>query len=326
MDHLWIGFPRRVAFAIHGLLAAMLLASGCSSTPKSSPPFPPGEDTKAFDVAKTLLDEKDYEDAQDAFEEFVERYADSSYAEEAAFLLTKSVLAQGDAKQTFLLYKQFLKDYPLSEHLPEIEENLYAIGLDYLEGRRKGFLGIFGGESIGIDVLEYVVETFPRGKRGVDATRVLGNYHYDHEEWPDAIAEYGELRKNYPESEWKSLADFRIATSYFNQIRGAEYDRDLCDKAREEFSNYIRLFPEGSQIQVAREKLRTARELLSHKDYLIGRFYVSNGKPDAAVRYYRSAVEALPECEWAERSRVELHRLVPPPSAKASGSATGRDS
>src|SRR5262249_13023326 len=159
----------------------------------------------------------------------------------------------------------------------------------YLEGRKKGFLGIFGGEGIGIEVLEYSVETFPRGRHGVEASRTLANYYFDREDWAEAVSEYELLRKNYPESEWKSLADFRVAMATFQQIRGAEYDRKLIEKSRDEFSNYLRLHPEGNQVQTAKDKLHESRDLLAQKDWQIAHFYDYNGKPEAAIRYFRAS-------------------------------------
>jgi outer membrane protein assembly factor BamD (BamD/ComL family) len=301
----------RRARGIVPILCATVLCVACSSTPtrkfaerKATP-----EETREFEAEKGLLDRKAYGEAEDAFQAFIDRHPESELSEHAAFAITEILFAQEEYKDTFNRYKQFLKDYPISEHLPVIEENLYTMGMAYIEGRKKGFLGIFGGEGIGIDILEKLIETFPRGRRGVDATRVLGNYYYDRADWPEAIAEYEELRKNYPESEWKSLADYRIAAAYFNQIRGADYDRSIIDKAREEYSSYIRLHPEGNQIAVAKEKLRTTREMLAEKDYRIAKFYVFNDKPDAAVRYFQACVDDLPDSVWADKSKVELHRL-----------------
>lgn len=296
-------------FAVLAPLASLGLAAllaGCASTADEIHGLDPDS---AFDVAKAKFDAGEFETAAELFETVATEFPKSPRAEDSQFYLALSYYKDGEHSDAVKLFKDFAKNHTRSSHLPAVEETLFEIGLDYLDGRAKGFLGIFTSESSGVEVLEHVLTTFPRGKRGIDSQRILANYYFADGDWPAALAEYQQLSKNYPRSEWKPVSDFRVGLCYLEQSRGWEYDRDLLVKARTTFEGYIHEFPEGANVEEARRHVTEITATLAEKDYRKAALYIFWEKWTSARIFLGDVLRNYPDSPWAERAREDLVRV-----------------
>jgi len=297
---------RRVPRALFAPVLSLAALAGCASTPDEITGLDPDS---AFDVAKARFDAGDFETAADTFETVATEFPKSPRAEDANFYRALSIYKDGDASGAFKQFQEFAKNNRTSPHLPEVEETLFQLGLDYLDGRAKGFLGIFTSESSGVEVLEYVLTTFPRGKRGIDSQRILANYYFQDEDWPAALAEYQQLSKNYPRSEWKPVSDFRLGLCYLEQSRGWEYDRDLLVKAKATFEGYIHDFPEGSNVEEARAHVADITATLAEKDYRKATLYMFWEQWTSAKIFLEDVLRSYPESAWAARAKEDIVRV-----------------
>lgn len=287
-----------------GILAVLsLLAGGCASTPDEIHGLDPDS---AFDVAKAKYDAGEFELAAELFETIATEFPKSPRAEDSQFYRALALYGDNEHSDAVKLFQDFAKNNTRSSHLPAVEETLFQIGLDYLDGRAKGFLGLFTSEGSGVEVLEYVLTTFPRGKRGIDSQRILANYYFTDGDWAAALAEYQQLSKNYPRSEWKPVSDFRAGLCFLEQSRGWEYDRDLLVKARTTFEGYIHDFPEGSNVEEARGHVVDITATLAEKDYRKAALYIFWEKWTSARIFLGDVVKNYPDSPWAERARNDL--------------------
>ncbi len=296
----------RSALPLLAVACLWVHAGSCASTPVDLTGLDPDA---SFAAAKAVYDAGDYDDAVDAFDAVAAKFPKSPRAEDSRFYSALSEYRDGDPSDAFKLFKNFATDYPVSAHLPEVEETLFQIGLDFLDGRAKGFLGIFSAEGKGVEVMEYVLTTFPRGRRGIDAQRILAHYYFQDGDWIGALAEYQQLSKNYPRSEWKPVSDFRIGLCYLEQSRGWEYDRDLLTKARATFEGYVHDFPEGANIEDAKRYAAEITETLAEKDYRRASLYLFWEQWTSARIFLEDVARTYPGTEWAERARIEIARL-----------------
>jgi outer membrane assembly lipoprotein YfiO len=300
-------WPREGTWRLVARVAVLLLA-GCAGAPriKVGPTY---EDK--LEAARTLIDEGRHDEAVEILDNLRDLNPPVEIQGEVSFLLGKSEFLSGHHRRCVGRYKRFVKDQPYSPRLPEVEELFYQSALVYLDGRGKGFLGLPSPRSEGVSVLEYLRETFPRGHRAADVLRLLGQIAFDQRRWEDAVFEYQALAEDFPSSEWKPLADYRIGLCYLLQNRGPEYDRELLVKSRYAFSDYLDRYPEGTYKAEATAALDLISDMLEQRAYQIGRFYEKRHRPRAASLSYERALVAFPDSEQAEKARRRIQALVP---------------
>lgn len=275
--------------------------SGCGVFSSSREGIPPEERLK---LGKKHLEEGKYDEAIEELEAASEG-AGEEFKEEARFLLAEAYFKDRWFYPAFRQYKKHLEDFPITPLLETIEEREFSMAVDLLQGRGRTFLGFHfrEGESLGLEILNHIIASFPTGKYLSDSRRLLAAYYFDRREYEDALLEYEELRKKCPESIWKALADFRVGLCNLLQSRGYQYDRNILLNAKEEMLNYLFSHPEGSQREEAMKNLRFIDNLLAQKDLAIAEYYLSRGETLSARAFLSSLVEEYPESIWAEKGK-----------------------
>ncbi len=299
---------RHVRVVFTTLLVAAAASTGCQSTnPYSGPngldPQPPLErGRRAYEAAE-------YEKAREALRPVAQADPPRAESMEAAFLLAESYYHAGSRGKALNAYRDYVERFPIADHLETAESRIFEIGLLYLEGRIRTGFGLFTHRARGVGALEFLLQSFPRGRKTAEAQRVLADYYFRRDRWIEAIAEYRELVRRFPRNEWVALARYRIGLAYAAQVRGASYDPRILESAREALQAYVDLHPEGIHADDAREELSRLGADLAEKIYETGRFYERNDEDAAAAMYYRETMERFPGTDSAARAEKRLAAL-----------------
>lgn len=296
-------------FAVMLLTATTaLLSGGCRSQPILTEDFP-SEDLPTR--VRGLIEAENHGDAEELLEVALDRELPDSIREELSFLFADNDYKRRKIRRSATRFRRFVRDYPFSTRLPEVEETVFQIALLQLDGQDKGFLGIGRGRAKAVETLEYLRETFPRGARAADVLKRLGDYYVDRRYYEDAVFEYETLSRDHPESEWQPLALYRAALCYLLQSRGAAYDLEVLGKARYGFQQYLETYPEGTHRSEAEAALDIIAELFEERAYSIGESYEKRNRPRGALLSYRRALDLFPNSEEAERARSRISALEP---------------
>ena len=88
-----------------------------------------------------------------------------------------------------------------------------------------------------------------------------------------ADSEYREFLTYYPRNPRADYAQFKLAMTYFQQMRGPERDQTSTREALTEFQAFFDRFPDSPLVPEARKNWRIARDRLSEHDLHVATLY-----------------------------------------------------
>ncbi len=264
----------------------------------------------AFDGAKAAFDAKDFEEAGDLFEEFVEDFPASEYDEVSRYLWVESTFLDGDYGRCFTACKSYALNHSISDRSKVIEEHAYVSGREYIEGRMSSFFGIFSNRGRGVEIMKWIVSTYPNSARAADAQWQLARYFVEDEDWELATPAFDLLAQNYTNSEWYTAARYYQGYCRYRRVKGDYYDPKINADARERIVTYIKDFPQGEWRDDALRMLQWLESIESDRMYKVADWYESMGKAYSARYYYLKLVADWPKSNAADRARLRIAALV----------------
>ena len=174
----------------------------------------PGEkDRIKYNIALTWLKEGNTDKAAARFKETM-ALLDSPVRRDSLDALASLYLEEGDKELALGYAKTLFDDYPDYEKREEAGALAAAL---MMELNRTDMLGPH---------LKLMVDLYGDGEKNDLYLMMLGQAAMDRKEWTDALSYLGRLEKNYPQSEYREEALYRLGYIYIlreEYIRGAEY-------------------------------------------------------------------------------------------------------
>ena len=88
----------------------------------------------------------------------------------------------------------------------------------------------------------------------------------------------------YPRHEISDLVQFRLAMSYYDQMKPVEQDQGLTVKAMEQFRKLVREYPDSRYASDALAKIDICRGRLAQKELWVAAYYLENENNPVAAR------------------------------------------
>ncbi|MCX7898595.1 MAG: outer membrane protein assembly factor BamD [Methylocystis sp.] len=207
---------------------------------------------------------------------------------------------------------------------------------DIMDSITSGF-GLFGGGGE-----KYKTEVTPDVPADTLYNQGLAKLHK--KDFEGAAKRFGELEKNYPNSEWArkgllmtTFAQFQepkyddavqsaqryiglypnsadtpyvyylAGMSYYNQVPDVMRDQSAAEKSVDIFSQLIQKYPKSEYVNDARYKMQVARDQLAAKEMTIGRFYLTRKNYPAAINRFH---EVLGKYQTTRHTEEALYRLT----------------
>ena len=145
-----------------------------------------------------------------------------------------------------------------------------------------------------LDAREYfrqVVDNYPQSPLRPDAKLGIGDSYLGERSAESLVladSEFREFLTFYPTNARADYAQFKLAMSYFEQMRAADRDQTPTKEALQEFQVFFDRFPNSQLVPEAKQKWREARDRLSEHNFVVGRLYYR-------LRVYAGAVSRLQE-------------------------------
>ncbi len=303
------GTPLRV-FAQIAVVVALL--AGCSIFSGSDPGSVDAD--SRYEEARDLFRREEWKAAEGAFGRIWRADPDGPLAADARFYEAEARYGRGKYDGAFQLYKQYVENFPLSQHSPRVQQRLFDIGTFTLEGGQGTVLGVFSSTEGGVEYLEYLVSAFPNGDLADDALMRLADYEIGNRGEQSAITHLHDLLDYYPGSEWRLRARLELARAYRRLTRGTSYDGDALNRAAAQYRTYIeivsadqaRAADHASDLTAARSEYVEIQESLARKLLESAEYYLRTGKTDAARAQYRNVIREHPDSPVADEARAAL--------------------
>jgi len=139
----------------------------------------------------------------------------------------------------------------------------------------------------------------------------IADYHYDRQEYPEAVESYDQFMRDNRQSSRLAYAMLRAAKGTVLMYRGVEFDSGPLLDATVRFQVFAQAFPRLAKKENIRGVLEEIRLQMAHKLYYTGAFYERTDRPQSARFYFRQVTEKYPDINWAENAQDRLDILGP---------------
>jgi outer membrane protein assembly factor BamD len=152
-------------------------------------------------------------------------------------------------------------------------EELYQIGEAELNRRRY----LEARENF-----KKIVERHPNSSYAARARFLVGEAYYREAEFDKAIKEFEGFLAFNPRHQIADLVQYRLAMSYYDQLKPVEQDQALTTNAIEQFRKLVKEYPESRYATDALAKIDVCRGRLAQKEVWVATYYLNQGNPSAA--------------------------------------------
>lgn len=149
-----------------------------------------------------------------------------------------------------------------------------------------------------------IVERHPNSSQAPRARFLMGESYYRDGNFDKAIKEFETFLAFYPRHQIADLVQYRLAMSYYDQLKPVEQDQGLTTKALDQFKKLVKEYPESRYATDALAKIDICRGRLAQKEVWVASYYFNQGNQSAARQrlelvlkdYARTLV--VPEALW----------------------------
>jgi outer membrane protein assembly factor BamD len=144
----------------------------------------------------------------------------------------------------------------------------------------------------------------PEARRSI----VMAAYaYYKGGKLPEAIASAERYTTMHPGTKEAPLAHHIIASSYFDQMKGANRDQDVTRKALKELKTLKSRYPDSTYARKSDNRIRIAEDTLAAQEMEVGRYYQERNNHVAAINRFKSVVSSYQTTAHVEEA---LYRLT----------------
>jgi outer membrane protein assembly factor BamD len=132
----------------------------------------------------------------------------------------------------------------------------------------------------------------------------LAESHFHLREWIEAKAEYANLLRDFPHSDYAEKSHYRKAECSMKMILSPDRDQAQTDEAIEDFELFLTNFPNSTLADSAKQKIFSLFTRKARKDIQIASLYMKMDEYQAAAIYLKGVLEKFPN--YTNQSQVRL--------------------
>ncbi len=156
----------------------------------------------------------------------------------------------------------------------------------------------------------YLDIVFERGTRHTpQAQFMLAESYFNMGRYSEAIFEYQELIRMFPENRNISTAYFRVGQAYMNISLIPHYSQEETIAALDAFEEFTDRFPDDERREIAEEHMEEANYRLLQKKFYNGEIYYRLYDYSAALMYFEEVIAAIEQDEIEKMSKYYSARI-----------------
>ena len=122
-----------------------------------------------------------------------------------------------------------------------------------------------------------IVERHPDSSFAPRARFLMGESSYREGEFDKAIKEFEAFMSFYPRHMIADLVQYRLAMSYYDQMKSVEQDQALTARALDHFKRLVKEYPESRYAPDGLARIDICRGRLAQKELWVANFYWNQG-------------------------------------------------
>ncbi|MFY9271022.1 MAG: outer membrane protein assembly factor BamD [Candidatus Manganitrophaceae bacterium] len=137
-----------------------------------------------------------------------------------------------------------------------------------------------------------------------DALTLLkrGEANFVKEDYAAAADEFERFLTLHPSHRMAPFAQYRLAMSHYHQMNTNDRDPAPMEKAIDDFSKVVTVYPESLYAVEARAKLAELAHRQAAHHFYVGQFYYKNGAYPAAIRRFQKALSVKDDRSLVEKT------------------------
>lgn len=140
-----------------------------------------------------------------------------------------------------------------------------------------------------------IVERHPNTTYAPRARFLIGESYYRGSEFDKAVKEFEGFLAFYPRHQIADLVQYRLALSYYDQMKAVEQDQSITVKAIEAFQTLVREYPDSRYASDALAKIDVCRGRLAQKELWIAVYYLNQGNRRAGRERLEAVLKDYPQ-------------------------------
>jgi outer membrane protein assembly factor BamD len=173
-------------------------------------------------------------------------------------------------------------------------DELYAEGLEILEGRRLLGIRIYIDYTRAIETFQTIIDNYPYSDYAVKSELRIADAYFDDERYDEALSYYQDFADLHPQHEKVSYTVLRSALCHYNQIRSVNRDQTATRLALQFLERLVGTYPFAPESREGEDLLRRLRTRLAKNLMEVGTFYLERGEYQAAAERYRELLNHYP--------------------------------
>ena len=148
---------------------------------------------------------------------------------------------------------------------------------------------------VAIEIFHRLRDWYPFSEHATLAELKIADSYYHLRRYDRAISAYDAFEGLHPGSEAMPYVIHQIGLSYFRRLDAANRDQTSAKKALETFERLIRLYPDSPYAREAEKNAIECRKSLAGHELVVGVFYFKSKRYSAALRRFRGIVTNYPD-------------------------------
>ena len=139
-----------------------------------------------------------------------------------------------------------------------------------------------------------IVERHPQSTFAPRARFLVGEAYFRESEWDKGIKEFETFLAFYPRHQIADLVQYRLAMSYYDQMKPVEQDQAITKKAMDAFKALVREYPDSRYAGDALAKIEICRGRIAQKELWVASYYLNQGNTIAARQRLEGVIKDYP--------------------------------
>ncbi|MCB1134832.1 MAG: outer membrane protein assembly factor BamD [Chlamydiia bacterium] len=269
-----------------------------------------------WEAGEAAVECEDWKEARNNFRIILSSFPDSSYAQDATFLLGVAYyrLKSLDLAQTYL--EQYL-DQGGSTYFDLCLRYLLATAETFRNGAKRHLFGSeqlprwLPGDKQAEQIYDRIISCYPGHEYAAKALIGRGLLHCKRRHFPEAADSFQMLIQRFPRHDLVPEAYVHIGETYLMQAECESGNPDLLILADINLKRFESQFPREERIADLESMIAQMREVYAQGLFDTGQYYERRSCAQAATIYYRNAIQRFPSTAVADSCQERLRDLSP---------------